>query len=92
MRTQKHLIMRFPDTRHYWSLTKHIFRYGHRGTTDGYNGAHTINEGKQVAALPTVLSITWRSRHLAIKAEGFLEQIRFFTRLILNADETDLLE
>lgn len=60
------------DTRHYWSLTKHIFRYGHRGTTDGYNGAHTINE--------------------AIKAEGFLEQIRFFTRLILNADETDLLE
>jgi len=28
---------------------------------------------------------------LAIRAEGFLEQIRFFTRLILNADETDLL-
>lgn len=60
------------DTRHYWSLTRHIFRYGHRGTTDGYNGAHTINE--------------------AIRAEGFLEQIRFFTRLILNADETDLLD
>ncbi|KAG1786028.1 carboxypeptidase S [Suillus plorans] len=60
------------DTRHYWSLTRHIFRYGHRGTTDGYNGAHTINE--------------------AIRAEGFLEQIRFFTRLILNADETHLLD
>ncbi|KAG2125028.1 hypothetical protein DEU56DRAFT_825962 [Suillus clintonianus] len=60
------------DTRHYWSLTKHIFRYGHRGAADGYNGAHTINE--------------------AIRAEGFLEQIRFFTRLILNVDETDLLE
>jgi len=29
---------------------------------------------------------------LAIRAEGFLEQIRFFTRLILNADETNLLE
>lgn len=47
--------MRFPDTRHYWSLTRHIFRYGHRGTTDGYNGAHTINEGKRAAALPAVL-------------------------------------
>jgi hypothetical protein len=47
--------MRFPDTRHYWNLTKHIFRYGHRGTTDAYNGAHTINEGKQATALPTVL-------------------------------------
>ncbi|KAG1860316.1 hypothetical protein DFJ58DRAFT_779286 [Suillus subalutaceus] len=60
------------DTRHYWSLTRHIFRYNHRGATDGYNGAHTINE--------------------AMRAEGFLEQIRFFTRLILNADETNLLE
>ncbi|KIJ20621.1 Merops: M20.UNA [Paxillus involutus ATCC 200175] len=60
------------DTRHYWNLTKHIFRYGHRGATDGYNGAHTINE--------------------AIRAEGFLEQIRFFSRIILNADRTDLLE
>ncbi|KAH7926427.1 carboxypeptidase S [Leucogyrophana mollusca] len=59
------------DTKHYWNLTKHIFRYGHRGATDSYNGAHTINE--------------------AIRGEGFLEQIRFFTRLILNADETDLL-
>lgn len=28
----------------------------------------------------------------AIRAEGFLEQIRFFTRLIVNADQTDLLE
>ncbi|KAG9309489.1 hypothetical protein JVU11DRAFT_10460 [Chiua virens] len=59
-------------TRHYWNLTKHIFRYGHRGAADAYNGAHTINE--------------------AIRAEGFLEQIRFFTRLILNADQSDFLE
>ncbi|KAF8141978.1 hypothetical protein EV363DRAFT_1425979 [Boletus edulis] len=28
----------------------------------------------------------------AIRAEGFLEQIRFLTRLILNADQSDLLE
>ncbi|KAF8141984.1 hypothetical protein EV363DRAFT_41098 [Boletus edulis] len=60
------------DTRFYWNLTKHIFRYGHRGGADGYNGAHTINE--------------------AIRGEGFLEQIRFFSRLILNADQSDLLE
>ncbi|KAH7913034.1 hypothetical protein BJ138DRAFT_1146880 [Hygrophoropsis aurantiaca] len=60
------------DTKHYWKLTKHIFRYGHRGADDGYNGAHTINE--------------------AIRGEGFLEQIRFFTRLILNADETNLVD
>jgi len=32
------------DTRHYWNLTEHIFRYNHRSATDGYNGAHTINE------------------------------------------------
>ena len=34
------------DTRHYWNLTRHIFRYGHRGAADAYNGAHTINEGR----------------------------------------------
>ena len=28
----------------------------------------------------------------AIRAEGFLEQIRFFTRLILNVDQSDSLE
>ncbi|KAF8449397.1 hypothetical protein L210DRAFT_3524770 [Boletus edulis BED1] len=60
------------DTRYYWNLTKHIFRYSHLGAADAYNGIHTINE--------------------AIRAEGFLEQIRFFTRLILNADQSDLLE
>ncbi|KIK94999.1 hypothetical protein PAXRUDRAFT_33217 [Paxillus rubicundulus Ve08.2h10] len=32
------------DTRHYWDLTKHIFRYNHRRATDGYNGVRTINE------------------------------------------------
>ncbi|THH10750.1 hypothetical protein EW145_g1115 [Phellinidium pouzarii] len=59
------------DTRHYWNLTEHIFRYGHLGAADRYNGAHTVNE--------------------AVKAEGLLEMIRFFSIFILNADETDLL-
>ncbi|KAI0032673.1 carboxypeptidase S [Vararia minispora EC-137] len=60
------------DTRHYWNLTKNIFRYAHGGADDRYNGAHTVNE--------------------AIRAEGFLEMIRFHTRLILNADESVSLE
>lgn len=33
------------DTKHYWKLTKHIFRYGHVNAADTFNGAHTINEG-----------------------------------------------
>ncbi|KAI0675970.1 carboxypeptidase S [Trametes maxima] len=60
------------DTKHYWKLTKHIFRYGHRNARDSYNGAHTVNE--------------------ALRAEGFIEAIRFFTWVILNADESPLLE
>ncbi|EPQ56640.1 carboxypeptidase S [Gloeophyllum trabeum ATCC 11539] len=59
------------DTRHYWNLTQHIFRYGHQDARDSYNGAHTVNEAK--------------------RAEGFLEMIRFFNLLILNADESSLL-
>ena len=35
-----------PDTKHWWKLTKHIFRYGHVNEGDHYNGAHTVNEGK----------------------------------------------
>jgi len=58
------------DTRHYWNLTKHIFRYGHLGQGDANNGAHTINE--------------------AVRGEGFIEMIRFHTRLIVNMDEADL--
>ncbi|KZT65806.1 carboxypeptidase S [Daedalea quercina L-15889] len=60
------------DTRHYWKLSKHIFRYGHVGREDHYNGAHTVNE--------------------ACRAEGFLEVIRFHTRLILNGHDSPLLE
>ncbi|KAJ8474417.1 hypothetical protein ONZ51_g7230 [Trametes cubensis] len=60
------------DTKHYWKLTKHIFRYGHINSADSFNGAHTVNE--------------------ALRAEGFIEAIRFFTWIILNADESPLLE
>ena len=39
-----------PDTRHWWNLAKHVFRYGHLGGADAYNGADTINEGQKVPA------------------------------------------
>ncbi|KAK7466413.1 hypothetical protein VKT23_005135 [Stygiomarasmius scandens] len=59
------------DTRFYWNLTQHIFRYSHRGDKDDmYNGLHTVNE--------------------AVRADSIIEQIRFFTKLILNCDETKL--
>ncbi|KZW02629.1 carboxypeptidase S [Exidia glandulosa HHB12029] len=56
------------DTKRYWKLSKHIFRYDHLGATDAYNGAHTINE--------------------ALRTKAFPDIIRYFTYLILNADES----
>ncbi|KIY67415.1 carboxypeptidase S [Cylindrobasidium torrendii FP15055 ss-10] len=65
------------DTRYYWDLSPHIFRYNHQGSfgkldKDGKiaGGIHTVNEH--------------------IKVDSFLEMILFFTTLILNADEADL--
>ncbi|KAI0820814.1 carboxypeptidase S [Trametes gibbosa] len=58
------------DTRYYWALTPHIYRYNHHNSGNGTalaNGVHTINE--------------------SIDADAFLEMIKFFTTLILNADE-----
>ncbi|KAI0675538.1 carboxypeptidase S [Trametes maxima] len=58
------------DTRYYWALTPHIYRYNHHNSGNGTslsNGVHTINE--------------------YMEADAFLEVIRFFTTLILNADE-----
>jgi len=56
------------DTRYYWKLTNHIFRYNHNSVAGYYNGVHTINE--------------------AVTLESFIEMIKFFTALILNADES----
>ncbi|KAG5636676.1 hypothetical protein H0H81_007206 [Sphagnurus paluster] len=59
------------DTRYYWDLTRHIFRYNHSNAgkkTNRMAGIHTVNE--------------------AIEIDAFVEMIRFFTTLILNADET----
>ncbi|KDQ26780.1 hypothetical protein PLEOSDRAFT_31133 [Pleurotus ostreatus PC15] len=59
------------DTRYYWKLSDHIFRYNHQNQgngTDVLGGIHTVNE--------------------YIGVDAFLEMIRFFTTLILNADES----
>ncbi|TRM68974.1 carboxypeptidase S [Schizophyllum amplum] len=65
------------DTRFYWSLTPHIFRYAHQNggkdvsTGGGLDrGVHTVNE--------------------AIVVDYWMEQLRFFMTLILNADESEL--
>ncbi|GLB41814.1 putative to MEROPS metallopeptidase family M20A [Lyophyllum shimeji] len=62
------------DTRYYWDLTRHIFRYNHHNAgkkTNRLSGVHTVNE--------------------AIEVDTFVEIIRFFTTLILNADEATTL-
>ncbi|KIY52940.1 carboxypeptidase S [Fistulina hepatica ATCC 64428] len=59
------------DTRFYWKLSPHIFRYSHDNGGDDVNnsgglssGIHTVNE------------------------DHFIEEICFYTTLILNADES----
>ncbi|TFK31147.1 hypothetical protein BDQ12DRAFT_694504 [Crucibulum laeve] len=59
------------DTRYYWDLSSHIFRYNHHNSGKNSNalgGIHTVNE--------------------FIEIDSFLEMIRFFATLILNADES----
>ncbi|KAF8337820.1 hypothetical protein F5887DRAFT_983763 [Amanita rubescens] len=60
------------DTRYYWNLSQHIFRYNHQNagnaSDDVFNHIHTVDE--------------------SISIDSFLEMIRFFTTLILNADES----
>lgn len=64
-------ILLISDTRFYWNLSEHIFRYNHGNGgdgSDGLKGIHTVNENMDV--------------------DAFVEMIRFFTAIILNADET----
>jgi Gly-Xaa carboxypeptidase len=59
------------DTRFYWNLSPHIFRYNHHNAAgkNPLSGVHTVNEFTNV--------------------DAFLEMIRFFSTLILNADEAE---
>lgn len=77
------------DTRYYWALTPHIYRYNHHNsgnTTSLSNGVHTVNECKLYGSFlgTTICSLRPSS---VLEADAFLEQIRFFTTLILNTDE-----
>ncbi len=86
------------DTRHYWKLTEHIFRYSHHYTgnrTWVAGGAHTVNEGEFVCfvlfvivRIRGVLTMINFPAILAVYVDSWLEQIRFITTLILNADES----
>ncbi|KAH0836638.1 hypothetical protein J3R83DRAFT_8356 [Lanmaoa asiatica] len=38
-------------TRHYWNLTKHIFRFSPATSADYYNGLHTVNEALRAEAM-----------------------------------------
>ncbi|KAJ3990126.1 hypothetical protein F5890DRAFT_1399401 [Lentinula detonsa] len=63
------------DTKYYWNLTRHIFRYNHKNGAYGgeiATGVHTVNEN--------------------IPLDHYLEMIRFFSTLILNADEAEVFE
>ncbi|KAF5314212.1 hypothetical protein D9758_017834 [Tetrapyrgos nigripes] len=59
------------DTRYYWGLSDHIFRYNHKNMklskSPLSNGVHTVNE--------------------YIEVEALYEMIWFFSALILNTDE-----
>lgn len=75
------------DTRYYWRLSPHIFRYNHNNALAlSKNGVHTVNECKYYIATLVHLTINYGST--VIEIDSFLEMIRFFVTLILNADES----
>ena len=62
------------DTKHYWKLTKHIFRYGHTNDADSFNGGHTVNEGTRLARydLSPIVLLTRGLQHSAVRASSRL--------------------
>ncbi|KAF7354336.1 Carboxypeptidase S [Mycena venus] len=80
------------DTRFYWPLSAHIFRYGHRNLLDGtLGGIHTVNERmSQVRFLPFSSGADSELMRADVRADAFVEIITYFTALILNADEAEL--
>jgi len=77
------------DSRHYWDLTRHIYRYGHLDAVSlagQPNNIHTVNESK--FGCPSELGSQVLTSSTDIRADNFVEIIRFYTTLILNADES----
>ncbi|THU77310.1 carboxypeptidase S [Dendrothele bispora CBS 962.96] len=60
------------DTKYYWDLTEHILRYNHRNAG--------TPEAPSTGGVHTVNEY--------IEVDSFLEMIKFFSMLILNADES----
>ncbi len=80
-----------PDTKYYWSLSEHIFRYNHKnsfGSVNRLGGVHTVNESA------SSFSFCYRRANVFllsdIEVDALLEMIRFFTMLVLNTDESSL--
>ena len=80
------------DTRFYWKLSPHIFRYNHHNA-DRENplaGIHTINECTRLSRSFNCCSPDFFFDIAVVTVDDFIEKIRFFSTLILNADEADL--
>ena len=82
----------FQDTDPYWNLTSHIFRYNHHftGNASLTDSIHTINECTSYILERISCS---KQRELivcdtVIEVDAYIEMIKFFTLLILNADES----
>lgn len=76
------------DTRYYWKLSPHIFRYNHNHSGNGtkpLGGIHTVNECEFPLLSTSRCAVQIL---LVIEVDSYLEMIRFFTTLILNADES----
>ena len=76
--------MPWADTQFYWNLTPHIFRYNHEGIHS--SGLHTVDE--RTWLFPKFKDEVHTGTGILV--EDFIEMIRFFFTLILNADENRL--
>lgn len=77
------------DTRYYWNLTNHIFRYTHHDLGSSNNplggGVHTVNERKSSHHNLPVPSAHF---YTDIEIAAFVEMIRFYVTFILNMQES----
>ena len=70
----------------YWKLTPHIVRYGHKGGVDR-SIIHSVNE-RMLYLFYFLIEVSIVHIWADLGANNFVEMIKFFTTLILNADET----
>jgi Gly-Xaa carboxypeptidase len=82
------------DTRFYWKLSPHIFRYNHHNAAgkDYVSGLHTVvYECTLMFCVKSTFCFNADIFDIAVTSvDAFIEKIRFFGTLILNADEAEL--